>query len=83
MKKIKIKIKKGHKVMTSGDPRNMRKKFRMRLRMMKYLKKTETAKFNNQINHQNNKLSKHNRNKNRKRLRLYKSKAKLYKKMRK
>jgi len=83
MKKIKIKIKKGRKVLTSGDPRNMRKKFRMRLRMMKYLKKTETAKFNNQINHQNNKLSKHNRNKNRKRLRLYKNKAKLYKKMRK
>ena len=65
----------------SGDPKNMRKKFRMKLRMMKYPKMMDKAKFNNQINHHKKRLKKLNKNKNIKRLSLYKNKVNLFLKM--
>jgi len=81
MRKIKIKIKKEQKVLMSGDPKNMRKKFKMKLRMMKYPKMMEKAKFNTQINPLKKRLKKLYKNKNIKRLNLYKNKVNLFLKM--
>ena len=67
MTKIKIKIKAKQKVLMSGDPKNMRKKSRMKLRIMKYLKMMKKVKFNYLINHHNKRLKKYNNKKIRKR----------------
>ena len=67
MTKIKIKIKAKQKVLMSGDPKNMRKKSRMKLRIMKYPKMMKKVKFNYPTNHHNKRLKKVNNKKNRKR----------------
>ena len=62
----------------SGDPKNMRKKSRMKLRIMKYPKMMKKVKFNYPINHHNKRLKKSNNKKRRKRQKIYKKKANLY-----